>query len=561
MYHKYNMRFRHFFKHPALVSIFTLRLSRPGIISAALFFALSLLPTLVPRSVLVQAVGSGIAIAIGYGLGVLARWLISYLDIPFKKHLTSHVAMKITIGVVALMVLSALWQFVSWQNEIRSIFGVELITPPFLVPVMLLAIIIFVILLVIGRIIRLAYRAVVTLLDRFLSRRLSVLLGSAIAILLVFFTLNGVIIKGLFDAANESYSYSNSIIDPTLQQPQMKETSGSPESLVSWESLGRNGRMFVTSGPTASQIEEVNNLPALQPIRSYVGLDSKDTLEERSSLLLEELKRAGAFERKSLLITTSVGDGWLDAQAVDPFEYVNNGDTAIAGLQYSYLPSALSLFADAEDVKLSSQKVFADIYRYWLTLPEDNRPDIYMYGLSLGSYGVEEVLNSVELFNAPIRGALLAGPPFINHFHKEVIANRTHDSPVWQPTINNGNTVRFTGKDYALDTPPGQWGNTRIVYMQQPTDPIVWFSGDLIYKSPEWLEEGQRGPGISEDFIWIPIVTAYQIGLDMILSFSFPAGYGHNYAPSSNVDAWADITRPDNWTKERADTIKAQFKN
>ena len=555
------MRFPKFFKHPTIKAIFSRRLSRYGILAASLFFALSLLPTMVPRSVFVQAVGSGLAITLGYALGVFSRWIIYYLDIPFKKHLTGRAVRMITAIIVTLVLLSSLWQFVSWQNELRNMFGIDLITPPFLVPVILLAIILFLILLVVGRIIREIYKSLVTLLDRYLSRRLSVVLGLAFASILVFFTINGVIIRGIFDAANESFSYSNAIIDPTLQRPELKETSGSPESLVSWESLGRNGRMFVTSGPTPAEISDATKLPSRQPIRAYVGLDSKNTLQERSSLLLDELKRAGAFERKSLLITTSVGDGWLDSQAVDPFEYVNNGDTAIAGLQYSYLPSALSLFADAEDVKLSSQKVFSDIYKHWLTLPEDNRPQIYLYGLSLGSYGVEEVLNSVELFNAPIQGALLAGPPFINDFHRDIVTNRNPDSPVWQPVINTGKTVRFTGRENALNVPNSEWGNTRIVYMQHATDPIVWFSGNLFYKTPEWLKEGQRGPGISDDFVWVPIVTAYQIGLDMILSFNYPAGYAHNYAPSSHVDSWAAITRPDGWSTQRADAIKAKFKN
>lgn len=516
---------------------------------------------MVPRSIFVQAVGSGIAIAIGYSIGVFARWLVNYLDIPFKDRLSSPHARVALASAVTFLLVFALWQFVSWQNELRLLFGVELITPLFLIPVIFLSCVLFVILLVLGRFIKLLYHSLINLLDRYLSRRLSIVLGSALALVIIVLTINGVVVRGIFNIANESFSFSNAIVDPALRRPEAKETSGSTESLVSWESLGRNGRMFVTSGPTAADIEKVTNQPAMQPIRSYVGLDSKDSLKERSDLLLKELIRAGAFERKSLLITTSVGDGWLDSQAVDPFEYVNNGDTAIAGIQYSYLPSALSLFADAEDVKTSSQEVFRDIYTYWLTLPENDRPDIYMYGLSLGSYGVESVLNSVELFNAPIKGALLAGPPFINEFHRDVMNNRDPSSPIWRPVINNGTTVRFTGKDNALDNPTAEWGDTRIVYMQHASDPITWFSGDLFYKNPEWLNDDQRGPDISDNFIWIPIVTAYQIGLDMILSFNYPAGYAHNYAPSSHVDAWAAITRPSGWSQERAATIKAHYQS
>lgn len=535
------------------------RLSRSGLLVAILFFALSLLPTMVPRSILVQAVGSGVAITIGYAIGVLGRWLIHYLEIPFGRYIASQTTRKIIGAGFVIVLIASLWQFVSWQNELRTLFGIEQITPLFLLPVIVLAIVLFVVLLVVGRVIRLLHHMIVELLDTFLSRRLSYVIGTALAIVVVFFTVNGVLVRQIFDVANASFSISNGVIDSDLTKPVLTERSGSPDSLVEWESIGRNGRMFVTSGPTAEEISAVTKRPALQPIRAYVGLDSRDTLDERSQLLLQELIRAGAFERSSLLITTSVGDGWLDPQAVDPFEYVNDGDTAIAGLQYSYLPSALSLFADADDVKLSSQQVFRDIYTYWLKLPKDSRPEIYLYGLSLGSYGVESVLNSVDLFNAPVRGALLAGAPFINDFHRDILNARDAGSPLWQPTVNNGLTVRFSGKTNALEKPSGRWGDTRIVYLQHASDPITWYSNDLFYKSPQWLKPDERGPDISENFVWVPIVTAYQIGLDMILSFNYPAGYAHNYAPSSHVDAWAGITRPDDWSEEQANLIKNHF--
>lgn len=508
---------------------------------------------------MVQGVGSGIAISIGYFLGVVIRWLLQYLEVPFRSFIASIPIKSVLTSMLTLLVGASMFYFVSWQNELRVLFGIEPIGPLFLVPVLIIAISIFILLLIVSRVVLILHHAIVHALSRILSQRFSYVIGTVIALLLVVFTVNGVLIRTVFDAANASFSISNGSIDPSLEPPMIAEVSGSPSSAVRWDSLGRNGRMFIADTPSAQDISSVTKMPALQPIRAYVGLDSAPTLEERSQLLLDELIRTGAFERSSLLITTSVGDGWLDAQAINPFEYVNNGDTAVAGLQYSYLPSALSLFADAEDVKSSSQLVFKDIYTYWLTLPENNRPQIYLYGLSLGSYGVESVLNSVDLMNAPVRGALLAGPPFINEFHRDILRNRDEGSPLWQPIVSNGLTVRFSGKENALAKPIGTWGDTRIVYLQHASDPITWFQGDLFYRSPEWLRPEQRGPDISDTFVWIPIVTAYQIGLDMILSFNYPAGYAHNYAASSHVDAWAAITRPDGWTEDRAQKLKQHF--
>ena len=118
-----------------------------------------------------------------------------------------------------------------------------------------------------------------------------------------------------------------------------------------------------------------------EPIRAYVGLKSAETLQERADLLLAELKRTGAFDREVLVVATTTGTGFLDPRGVDPVEYAFNGDTAIAGVQYSYLPSWLSLLADKQSVKETSRVVFDTVHAYWATLPEASRPKLYLYGL------------------------------------------------------------------------------------------------------------------------------------------------------------------------------------
>jgi hypothetical protein len=57
-------------------------------------------------------------------------------------------------------------------------------------------------------------------------------------------------------------------------------------------------------------------------------------------------------------------------------------------------------------------------------LPEDRRPEIYLYGLSLRNYGVESILTSINIINEPIDGALLVGPPFGNELWNELVADR-----------------------------------------------------------------------------------------------------------------------------------------
>jgi uncharacterized membrane protein len=61
-------------------------------------------------------------------------------------------------------------------------------------------------------------------------------------------------------------------------------------------------------------------------------------VEERAELAVADLERAGGFDRANLLVATTTGSGWLDAGAIDSFEYLTGGDSAVVAMQYSYLP-------------------------------------------------------------------------------------------------------------------------------------------------------------------------------------------------------------------------------
>ena len=86
--------------------------------------------------------------------------------------------------------------------------------------------------------------------------------------------------------------------------------------------------------------------------------------------MLKELQRTGAFDRKAIVIGSTTGTGSLDPNAMDPIDYMFNGDDAIAGVQYSYLPSWISLFADPTITKETRRPCSTTIHDYWVTLPE-----------------------------------------------------------------------------------------------------------------------------------------------------------------------------------------------
>lgn len=528
--------------------VFEPRFDAVGLIAATLFAALSLLPSLLPRVPFIQGVATGVTLMIGYGAGVAAVGVWRYLELPSVR---SRRRRWVIISGAAALALAALagsiWQFVSWQNEIRTAYGMPHLTASVWPMVAGVALVLAVVVLIIGRALRLLFRKLRDFLDRWLPRRLAIVLATAGIVLLLWLLVSGLLLRGFFFVANGVFSGADRGDKPGVTQPMSPLRSGSPESLVQWDDLGRQGRAFVWQGASAENINEFTGGGALEPIRVYVGLRSADTVEERAQLLLEELQRTGAFEREVLILATTTGTGWIDQNGVEPVEYLWNGDTAIAGVQYSYLPSWISLLADQEAVKESSQVTFRTIYDYWSTLDEDDRPRLYLYGLSLGSYGVESVLGSIDIINEPVDGALMVGPPFVNPLHRDLTASREKGSTAWLPLVSDGRTVRFTTEADALGDQGERWGPSRLVYLQHGSDPVVFFSPSLAWNRPAWLEPGGRAPDVSPRMTWFPVVTMWQTLLDLPAAESVPAGYGHNYTIRANLQAWVSITQVEDW--------------
>jgi uncharacterized membrane protein len=489
---------------------------------------------------------------IGYGFGAAGQWAWNYLEMPALEGRTRKIVVGVIIGVVGIMTLTAMWLHVGWQNDVRSLFGMESTSPIVWLTIIAVAVPVAYVILIIARSLRKLFQLFARWLDKVLPQRLAQLLGAAAVVLLVWLFFTGVLANGFFAGANQIFAPRDTATDEGVEQPNSEFRSGSPESFAEWDTLGRKGRSFVGTGPTVEDLNAYHLDGAVEPIRVYVGLKSAETLEQRAELALEELKRTGAFDREVLIVATTTGTGFLDPAAVDPLEYIYNGDTAIVGVQYSYLPSWISLLADQEVTKETSRVVFDTIHAYWASLPETSRPEIYLYGLSLGSFGAEAILNSINIINEPINGALLSGPPFVNELHKSLVDGRDPDSPASLPIYENGRTVRFTAEEDSLAVPTGEWSHTKIVYLQHASDPVVFFSRDLAFSYPDWLHDDQRGPDVSEDMMWIPIVTMWQVALDLPAAGSVPDGFGHLYTKASNADAWIGLTEPSDWTE--ADT-------
>ena len=530
-----------------------------GLIFATLFLAVSVTPSLLPRVYLVQGVLSALALAIGYGVGVGLLGIYRFLELPEPSDRVRSISKWVTVCVVAIVFIAFVWRMTLWQNSIRDLMQMQPLETAYPYRVASIAIILGALLVSAARLFRTCGNYVACKLDRLVPRRIALAVGYTVVIAFILFVTNDVIAARLLAAADSFFLQLDRFADSELQQPTDPSQTGSEASLVSWQSIGKQGKDFLTTGPTAEDIKEFHTDGAIRPIRVYVGMRSRETPAERAKLALEELKRVGGFERSVLVVATPTGTGWLDPSAVDTLEYLHGGDTAIVSIQYSYLPSWITILVDPKRSIESAIALFDEIYPYWMSLPESSRPKLYLHGLSLGSLGSERSLDLLTIFEDPIHGAVWSGPPFPSQRWRQIVEHRNSSSPAWLPAFRDKRIVRFTAQKNALDT--GQpWGAMRVVYIQYASDPMVWFSPDLAWIRPDWLK-GERGPDVSPHLQWYPIVTFLQVGFDLPMATAVPIGHGHNYSPSSYIDAWTAVTQPQGWTPQETARLKSRFRS
>ena len=386
-----------------------LRYSLPGLVGALVFVCLSLSPSLLPRTGLIQGVVCGITGAIGYGIGVVVAWMWrAFADRDARP--TQRRSWQILAVVAAACLVAAMALGRYWQGQIRALLGVPPDGLASLVVTPLLAALVIVTLVALGRAVRGVYRWTATLLERWIGPRAARATGWIAVAVGTTLLVSGVLLDGLIAAADAAFSVRNGTTEEGVVQPVARERSGSPESQVSWTSLGQQGRSFTGTGPSVEQIAAFSGGLARAPLRAYAGLDSAGTAEQRARMAVDDLGRAGGFDRSTLVVVTATGSGWVDPGAVDPVEYMTAGDTATVSIQYSYLPSWLSYLVDQDRAREAGRELFDAVYDRWSKLPVERRPALVVVGESLGSFGGETAFSGEYDLRNRTAGASSPGP-------------------------------------------------------------------------------------------------------------------------------------------------------
>ncbi|BBX15166.1 hypothetical protein CRI77_10005 [Mycolicibacterium duvalii] len=515
---------------------------------------LSLTPSLLPRGPLFQGLVSGGAGAAGYGIGVFAVWLVRYLGSKDSSPPAPKWAWPILVLVGAVGMVLAIFWFHRWQDDVRDLMAVPRLGFWDYPLAGLIALVTLFVLVEIGKALRLLVRFLVRQLNRVAPPRVSAVIAVGLVVALSVALLNGVVVRFAMSTINKTFAAVNDETDPDFAAPQTVLRSGGPESLVSWESLGHQGRIFISGGPTVEELTDLNGAPATEPIRAYAGLNSADGIKATAELAARELQRTGGLQRAVVAVATTTGTGWINEAEATALEYMYNGDTAIVSMQYSFLPSWLSFLVDKENARQAGQALFEAVDQLIREMPEAQRPTLVVFGESLGSFGGEAPFLALNNLIARTDGALFSGPTFNNTVWNDLTLNRDPGSPQWLPIYDDGANVRFVAEPKDLQRPHAVWDQPRVVYLQHASDPIAWWNPDLLFARPDWLRE-KRGPDVSPDMEWIPVVTFLQVSADMAVAVNVPDGHGHVYVRDV-ADAWAQILLPPRWTQEKTERLR-----
>lgn len=312
--------------------------------------------------------------------------------------------------------------------------------------------------------------------------------------------------------------------------PASSFASGGPGSLVSWDSLSRQGRRNVSTVLDTKLIEGVMGEPAVaEPIRVFIGLQSAPTERERVDLAMKELERTGAFGRDLLVVISPTGTGYVNYVAVEAAEYMTRGNIASVTMQYSLRPSPLSLDRVAEG-RTHYRMLIDAIHDRLAQLPAESRPRVVLFGESLGAWTSQDAFEhrgTQGLIDAGVDRAIWIGSPYMSKWKEEVLKSD-------RPDVDRSLIGRFNdfGQLEALD--PEARERVRYVMITHDNDGVAHFGLDLLARAPDWLGPAEtRAATIPKSMQWRSPTTFVQTLVDMknaanVIPGQFEAK-GHDY--------------------------------
>ncbi|HSJ71036.1 MAG TPA: alpha/beta-hydrolase family protein [Acidimicrobiia bacterium] len=283
------------------------------------------------------------------------------------------------------------------------------------------------------------------------------------------------------------------------QAPTADSVSGSRYSLAGYDTLGLQGRRLVSETTTVEDIEaEMGESARRAPVRVYVGLGTADTEDERIEIALQELKRAGGFDRSLIIAASPAGTGYVNYIAVEAAEFMARGDVATVGVQYGEVPSILSITKVSDAARVYG-KLVARLRSEISEIGRNIR--LASYGESLGAItaqmGVQQA--SKDEGRLIVDFALWVGTPKGSRLFTE---------------LTDGGTPVFDQADGLHEWLEAGHALPETVLLNHDNDPVTKFTPKVFYEMPNWLKTHDRGRNVDARMRWLPGISFWQLLID-----------------------------------------------
>ncbi len=232
-------------RHPLFVWAWSLvHLDFTGVAFGALFFCLSLTPSLLPRDWLFQGLIGGLNAAIGYGIGAFVEKMLRRFVLrrrkwspPPKRVLNGFktVIVAVSATVCVLMTIPA----ANWQRQVSAVMGMEGPTTPGYMRTLIIAVLVGGVCVGVARVLL----DLIKTMARFFIRRwhlhdeMALFIGTAIVVVVAITLINGVLIRGFLAGANRVFQPQNATTRAshrpaatarTVRQPNVFRAMGDP---------------------------------------------------------------------------------------------------------------------------------------------------------------------------------------------------------------------------------------------------------------------------------------------------------------------------------------------
>jgi len=220
-----------------------------------------------------------------------------------------------------------------------------------------------------------------------------------------------------------------------------------------------------------------------------------------------------------LMLVSPTGTGYVNYVAIAAAQYLTRGDVASVTMQYSKRPSPLSL-GKVRDAREQNRLLWLHILQRVRAMAPDERPEVVLFGESLGAHTSQDVLLGWGTLGPQALGidrALWIGTPGASKWMHEVTGAPRPDVDASLVTVVN---------DHEQLVALGQETRDRLRYvlLSHDNDGVTKFGPDLLNRRPAWLgpdrprreDVPMRSPrGIPAGMRWRPVTTFFQTLIDM----------------------------------------------